>query len=524
MLLKNIEMLENILFFKKKLWIFKLNQLKLNIIREVHDALVSKHSNVRCTCKYLHKWYYWSQTKQSVERYIRNCHICKRSKTSEDKYFKLLNSLLISNRSWIDIIMSFVIELSKSKKEFNVILMIINRLTKMHHYVFCIAKEDETTTEETIRLLINHVWKLHELSSIIIFDRESQFVSNVWKFICRTLKINVKLSIAFHSETDEQSEIANQKMKRYLRNYCNYQQNDWSKWLSMIEFAFKAATFAFIDLFVFMTNYDFESRMSFDSISVEELIKERVLDKKAFVITEKMKNIWKFIKKKLINAQKSQKRYANKTKIISSDYDVEDTVWLFIKNIKIKRSFRKLNYKWIDFYKIKRIMTNACQLNLSQSMKIHDTFHISLFRFAATNLLTEQIQSSSSSIIVEDEEKKYEINDILNSRYHYEKLQYKIAWIDHSSDRAWYSAENFQNHSKEILNDYHQKYSEKFESKLRLIVIIEAMLSQWIRNEHKKAKQLIQDVLNKMKAKMKENDRIRSKESSLSLINTFDRH
>jgi hypothetical protein len=59
----------------------------------------------------------------------------------------------------------------------------------------------------------------------------------------------------------------------------------------MIEFAFKAATFAFIDLFVFMTNYDFESRMSFDSISVEELIKERVLDKKAFVITEKMKNI-----------------------------------------------------------------------------------------------------------------------------------------------------------------------------------------------------------------------------------------
>jgi hypothetical protein len=71
-------------------------------------------------------------------------------------------------------------------------------------------------------------------------------------------------------------------------------------------------------------------------------------------------------------------------------------------------------------------MTNACQLNLSQSMKIHDTFHISLLRFAATNFLTEQIQSSSSSIIVEDEEKKYEIDDILDNRYHYEKLQYKV--------------------------------------------------------------------------------------------------
>jgi hypothetical protein len=116
------------------------------------------------------------------------------------------------------------------------------------------------------------------------------------------------------------------------------------------------------------------------------------------------------------------------------------------------------------------------------------------------------------------------MNDILDSRYHYEKLQYKIAWIDHFSDKAWYSTENFQNHSKEILNDYHQTYSAKLESELRLIVIIEAMLSQWIRDEHKEAKRLIQDVLNKMKTKMKENDRMRSKESSLSLINTFDRY
>jgi hypothetical protein len=120
-------------------------------------------------------------------------------------------------------------------------------------------------------------------------------------------------------------------------------------------------------------------------------------------------------------------------------------------------------------------------------MKIHDTFHISLLRSASSDFLIEQIQSSSLSIVIDDEE-EYEIDDILDSRYHYEKLQYKVAWIDHLSDRAWYSTENFQNHSKEILNDYHQRYSEKLESKLRLIVIIEAMLSQWIRDEHKEAK------------------------------------
>jgi hypothetical protein len=190
-------------------------------------------------------------------------------------------------------------------------------------------------------------------------------------------------------------------------------------------------------------------------------------------------------------------------------------IWLFIKNIKIERSFKKLDHKWIKSYKIKKILKNVCQLELSSSMKIHDTFHISLLRLAATNLLTEQIQSSSFSIIVNDEE-EYEMNDILNSRYHYDKLQYKISWIDHLSNKAWYSTENFE-HSKNILKNYHQRYSEKFESKLRLIVIIEAMLSQWIKNEHKEAKQLIQDVFNKMKANM--NDQKRFSKDSFEIKN-----
>ncbi len=74
------------------------------------------------------------------------------------------------------------------------------------------------------------------------------------------------------------------------------------------------------------------------------------------------------------------------------------------------------------------MIRNACQLNLSQLMKIHDTFHISLLRKAAIDLLTKQIQSSSSSIVIDEQnEKEYEMNDIVNNRYHYEKLQYRIA-------------------------------------------------------------------------------------------------
>jgi hypothetical protein len=216
--------------------------------------------------------------------------------------------------------MNFVIKLSKIKNDFNAILMIMNWLTKMHHYVSCAIEEEDTSVEETTRLLINNVWKLHELSSIIISDRDSQFVSLIWKAVCKTLKINVKLSIAFYSETNDQNKIANQEMKRYLRSYCNYQQNDWFKWLFMIEFASNVATFAFTKLFAFMTNYEFNFRMSFNSSDIETVkrlsVRERVLTQKTSTITKKMKNIWNFIKKKLANAQNTQKNTSIRKEIL----------------------------------------------------------------------------------------------------------------------------------------------------------------------------------------------------------------
>jgi hypothetical protein len=245
------------------------------------------------------------------------------------------------------------------------------------------------------------------------------------------------------------------------------------------------------------------------------ITRERILSQKTTIIVKKMKNIWNFIKKKLVNAHKMQKKHADKHKTFSSEYQLEDMIWLFTKNIKIERSFRKLDHKWIKSYKIKRLSRDVCQLNLSWSMKIHDTFHISLLRSAAIDLLTEQIQSSSLSIMIDDhEDEKYEIDDILNNRYHYDKLQYKVVWTDYSLDKAWYLAENFQKHSKEILNDYHQRYSDKSESKLRLIASIASMTDHfyWLQQ----VKNLVKDILNKMQAKMKKDNRkVFSKETKV---------
>jgi hypothetical protein len=194
---------------------------RLRLLQEVHDQFASRHLEVNKTFKLFKRNYRWSKMIKNVKQFIKNCHICKRTKAAWDKYQELLNSLSISNRLWTNIIFDFVIELFDSK-DYNVILMIIDRLSKMHHYISCITDENETTVEETIKLFIQNVWKLHELLTTMIFDRESQFISLIWNTVCKMLKIKTKLFTTFHSETDEQNEIFNQKMTRYLRVYVNH--------------------------------------------------------------------------------------------------------------------------------------------------------------------------------------------------------------------------------------------------------------------------------------------------------------
>jgi hypothetical protein len=82
----------------------------------------------------------------------------------------------------------------------------------------------------------------------------------------------------------------------------------------------------------------------------------------------------------------------------------------------------------IDSYRIKKMLDASCQLDLSDSMKIHDIFHFSLLRKVSNDSVSDQIANSPSSIVI-DQEVKFELNDVLNSRRveRNKKLQYKVS-------------------------------------------------------------------------------------------------
>lgn len=169
-----------------------------------------------------------------------------------------------------------------------------------------VAQKKRTNVKKTIKLFIQNVWKLHELSKTIILNKNSQFILLFWQFFCRISNIKTKLSTIFHFITDEQNENFNQKMKQYLRVYVNYQQNDWSDWLSMIKYVSNALNFISIKLSSFFVNYKFKFRMSFKSIKMNDTARKRILKRKIISFHIKMKKIQLFAKEHFDQSWKKQ--------------------------------------------------------------------------------------------------------------------------------------------------------------------------------------------------------------------------
>jgi hypothetical protein len=72
------------------------------------------------------------------------------------------------------------------------------------------------------------------------------------------------MSTAFYPETDGQTKIVNQKTKRFIRTYVNYQQNDWDDWLPKAEAAINANPLSTTGISPFFATNGYKPQISFD--------------------------------------------------------------------------------------------------------------------------------------------------------------------------------------------------------------------------------------------------------------------
>ena len=124
----------------------------------------------------------------------------------------MLNS--IPEKPWSHILVDFITKLPLAQG-YDLILVVVDRLTKMAHFIPTIEK---TTAGGLTRLFRDNVWKLHGLPESIISDRGLQFAAGVIRELNAMLEIDSK----FHPQTDGQTERMNQELEQYRRMFIDH--------------------------------------------------------------------------------------------------------------------------------------------------------------------------------------------------------------------------------------------------------------------------------------------------------------
>ncbi|XP_061554247.1 uncharacterized protein LOC133413642 isoform X3 [Phycodurus eques] len=105
---------------------------------------------------------------------------------------------------------------------------------------------------------LKHVFRLHGIPIDIVSDRGPQFSSQVWKEFCKAVAAAASLSSGYHSQTNGQTERANQSLESALRCFAARNPSSWSSFVPWIEYAHNSLTSSAIGMSPFMACYGFQ--------------------------------------------------------------------------------------------------------------------------------------------------------------------------------------------------------------------------------------------------------------------------
>ncbi len=447
-------------YYRDRLLIPEDEKLRLRLLQLSHDTSIASHSGRVKTYEILSRHYYWPGMIKTVARFVRNCHLCSRVKISREKYQRALKPLDVPNRRWKDIVMNFIVTVSESKdlnenSTIN-ILIVVNRLSKQVHY----EPMSEITALDTARVFYRAIWKHHELPDSIVSDRETQFVSHFWDELCTRLKIQARLSTAFHSETNDQIENVNGVLEQYLRAFVFFMQDDWAAWLPSAEFVTNNHFFESTQCTSFLANFGQHPRMGLESKKTQKNVIEHLKWIHADLFVQKMNRINEILREQMILAQAYQKQFANVHRQHAPKYAINDMIWLDTRNLMIHRLSKKLSNKFEKPFRIIKIVSShSYQLELLDDWFCFDVFHTYLLHPAINDPLSEQIPPAPFSIVFAEEVLSWKMNEILNFRVKNSQLEYLIKWTG-IEENSWIKFANVMN-AIEAMNAYHARNPDR---------------------------------------------------------------
>jgi hypothetical protein len=378
--------------------------------------------------------------KIEIARYVARCDTCKHVKAIYVKTTGPLQYLPIPTWKWEDISMDVIMGLPRTTKGYGPIWVIIDRLTKIAH--FLPVKTDHPVTVYA-QLYIARILSLHGVPKTIVSDRGPQFVFKFWEELHKSLGTKLLHSSAYHPQTSGQTERVNQILEDMLRACVLEFPQKWDECLPLAELSYNNSYQESIKMAPFEALYGRRCRTPLNWSEPGEryffrpdMVKET---------EERVQRIIHNFKK----AQARQKSYADKRRM-PLYFLVGDYVYLKVSTMKGVSRFGfngKLAPRYIGpFLILEQCGPVAYRLQLPETLSaVHNVFHVSQLKkclwvpdrtVEVTDVVREpDLTYSEHPIRVLDQK------DMITRR---KTLKfYKIQWNQHSEDEATWETQDF---------------------------------------------------------------------------------
>ena len=432
-------------------------KLKSKLLFEAHDSPTSGHGGEAKTLWQIMNFYWWPHMRAEVANYVSHCNRCQHIKASTRPPFGKLQPLPRPHNAWSDIAIDFIGPLPVTEKGNNALMVVVDRASKYAHFI---PTTTQATGEDVWQLLLHHVVRLHGLPVSIVSDRDTRFTGRFWRGLQSALQVNLRMSSAYHPQTDGQVERLNRILEDHLRCYVSASQDDWDTKLDTAELCYNTSYQSAIGTspHMYLTGQKARTPFAMRSQQPPQELGVPSADEHLQRIIQAQELAHKF----LDQATEHMVRTANKRRT-PAEHKVGDQVLLDTHSLRLPVS-TKFKERWIGPFEITQVINpGAYRLKLPSTWRIFDVINVSrlkAYKSPGDSSFPGQPDDHRPPPVSVDEgapdDQHYEIESILKSRKKGRRTEYLVKWRGYSqADNSWVDSKELN--APELLSEFNRR-------------------------------------------------------------------
>ena len=136
--------------------------------------------------------------RSEVDNFVKSCRIYRHAK-GRIHNTGLYTPLPIPSRPWDFVSMDFILVLPKTQIGNYSIFVVVDRFSKMAHFIPCYKTSDAT---HITNLFFNEIFRLHGLPKSIVSNRDNKFTGHFWRTLWKNMGTNLNFSSSYHPQID----------------------------------------------------------------------------------------------------------------------------------------------------------------------------------------------------------------------------------------------------------------------------------------------------------------------------------